>query len=144
MLVRQPCRRRKPRTQARYGNLRADMRPDVVPLRTGMATRGPIETIAIEQRKRGHLHCDGAFYQCLRLGASLQERKGASGVKLDIALSHRGPPSASDFAKHRAPCSNKASLRPAPERQDPTARPPTAWGSTSRRLPSMGHKRVRR
>src|SRR3981081_1526839 len=98
MLMRQPCSRREAWTNARHRDLGPDVSANVIALRAGMETGGAVDAVAVEQGHCRHLQGDRAFNQCFGLRCTFEKTECAGSVQLDITLSHRAPPSATDFA----------------------------------------------
>ncbi len=55
VLVRQPCRRREPRPEARDRDLRSDVRTDVISLCAGVEAGRAVDAVVVEQRHCRHL-----------------------------------------------------------------------------------------
>ncbi len=142
MLMRQPGRRRQPRPEAGDGNLRADVRANATALRAGVKTGRAVDAVMVEQRHCRHLQRRCPLDQALRLRCSLKKAEGARRVQLDISLSHRAPPSATDRAAGHGSGSSRASRHPGRVPPDPIARIPKARHSTTRRLSARDRRPV--
>src|SRR5579859_3474525 len=133
MLVRQPRRRRQTRPEAGDGNLCSDMCRDTVSFCAGMESSGAVDAISIEKSHPWHPEFHGSLDQFFGLRSPLKEAKGACGMKLYIALSHRGRPSSRSLVSGHGAGSSTTTYRHALAQPDPIAEDSIQSCSTSHR-----------
>src|ERR1700678_2019373 len=133
MLVRQPCGRREARAKAGDGNLCSYMRGDTVSFCAGMESSGAVDAISVEKSHPRHLEFHGSLDQFFGLRSPLKEAKDAGGMKLYIALSHRGRPSSMSLVSGHGAGSSTTMYRHALAQPDPIAEGSIQSCSTSHR-----------
>src|SRR6202789_208343 len=133
MLVWQPCGRREARAEAGDGNLCSYMRGDSVSFCAGMKARGAVDAVSVEKSHPWHLEFYGSLDQFLGLGCPFEKAEGAGGMKLYIALSHRGRPSSRNLASGHGAGSSTTMYRHALAQPDPIAEDSIQSCSTNHR-----------